>query len=835
MNGIIARESMISRKLKLSRMEKILLHLNKFNRFKEIIEVPPSITQEGIAKATGLALPKVSTTVKKLKENGFVDERVLHIQGNKRRKKAYFLTDAGIRAAASLRIGLELSRYVDFADHVPEFRIFYGRVKELKAFEAWLQSDTYRVLVVSGIAGIGKTAFVSKAIENPKESMHIFWHRLNEWSTLRSLLTRMGDFLAEVNRGTLNANLHAKDKIDLNEILKILTKDLDYLNALFVFDDYQKVKDNKEITHLFGALRQLLESVSGTKMIVMGREIPRFFYDEREVTLGKRVKEVILKGLDKKSSMELLAGRGIVGIKGKMLHDATKGHPLFLELMEGQEKVETQNVVKKYIVDEVFARLTPEERKILEIASVFRFPIYPVAYLEITGTKDIGYDIIESLVEKSLLQISGEVCDIHDVVRDFSYSQIPKQRKKKYHKEIAKYYQKEVPDTPQSALESQHHFILAEDYNKAAELVIETCRKLIFSGYWQEVQETIKRVPFESIDPEHIPEILLARAYIYEMQGKLNEALDDYRRSIDLFGKINKNTGEAIAYRRIGVIMMGMCKWDIALENYERVREITQEIKDLNGIATAHWGIGLVLLRKGEVKKALETLKIGLEYSKKGGNGTTTAAIYSTMSEVMFTIGKIGKSIEYQIKGLTICEQIGNKYSLSRAYTNLGALYFSNGEFKKAIELHEKTIKLANEIKDINGLASALINAAECYRDTENLNKALEYCNRAASVADNYNEINLKSNLHLVYGSIYKIKEDWNLSEKHFKKALRFSSEANFMSMTALAHFHYGMMLNEMGRSEEAKKHFGEAMELYIKLGNKDMVEAVKGEMKKLQ
>ena len=94
---------MNKRKLKFNRREKVLLHLDKFKRFENQIEVPLAISQEGIAKATEIALPNLSITLKKLEEEYLVYEKLCHMQGRERSKKAYFLTDTGIKEMGTFK------------------------------------------------------------------------------------------------------------------------------------------------------------------------------------------------------------------------------------------------------------------------------------------------------------------------------------------------------------------------------------------------------------------------------------------------------------------------------------------------------------------------------------------------------------------------------------------------------------------------------------------------------------------------------------------------------------------------------------------------------------
>ena len=79
--------------------ERILLHLRDFYEFSESIEVPFSISQMGIANAVSIARSNVPRAIGGLKDEGLLVERQAHIAGVSRKRKAYFLTDAGMESA----------------------------------------------------------------------------------------------------------------------------------------------------------------------------------------------------------------------------------------------------------------------------------------------------------------------------------------------------------------------------------------------------------------------------------------------------------------------------------------------------------------------------------------------------------------------------------------------------------------------------------------------------------------------------------------------------------------------------------------------------------------
>lgn len=89
--------------LNLTIRDKILVHLTAFAAYEKEAEVPPHITQEGIARATGARQRHIRHYVRPLIARGLVEERASHIQGGKQRRSAYFLTTKGRQEATRLR------------------------------------------------------------------------------------------------------------------------------------------------------------------------------------------------------------------------------------------------------------------------------------------------------------------------------------------------------------------------------------------------------------------------------------------------------------------------------------------------------------------------------------------------------------------------------------------------------------------------------------------------------------------------------------------------------------------------------------------------------------
>jgi len=79
--------------------ERILLHLRDYVEHAGRVEVPFALSQMGIANSVAIARSNVPRAISGMREQGLLIERQAHVTGVSRKRKAYFLTDDGIKVA----------------------------------------------------------------------------------------------------------------------------------------------------------------------------------------------------------------------------------------------------------------------------------------------------------------------------------------------------------------------------------------------------------------------------------------------------------------------------------------------------------------------------------------------------------------------------------------------------------------------------------------------------------------------------------------------------------------------------------------------------------------
>lgn len=213
--------------------ERILLYLSEYSRYEERFEVPKSLTQEGIGEGVGISRAHAAIELQSLKEKALVSEKLSHVTDHPIRKKVYFLTSMGNKSIQAITVEA-LSKKVELRDFTgtgeivdgayalqtlkkelsinlptalghlisqdfidmtelrknleerrsekrvwkrPEVKLFFGRTAEMEFVRESMTSQETSAVVVTGIAGIGKTTFVAKCLENED---NVLWYSVHE-------------------------------------------------------------------------------------------------------------------------------------------------------------------------------------------------------------------------------------------------------------------------------------------------------------------------------------------------------------------------------------------------------------------------------------------------------------------------------------------------------------------------------------------------------------------------------------------------------------------------------------------------------------------------------
>lgn len=450
------------RGMRLTAKERILLYLLEASPSWDAVEVSPDRTQEAIANGSWIELRHATQYLRPLVRAGLVQERQAHVKGIRQRRKVYDLTDAGKMAAVRLRQGVKaesvrfrdasgvhettfaeaharaggqvrlldmVRRYrddgvvdlsalqatsttslVEILADAPRVEWFVGRDTELAQLTA--SGDGPRVIVIRGVAGIGKSALAAQACARLRGAYNLFWHRIRSWDTAQSVLASLGEFLGRLGRPGLRVVLARGEAARAPEVLR---EDLSGTRSFLVFDDAHEA--TRDLVSLFHFLKDALADAPDVRMLVLTRR-KLAFYDRRDVGVGGVVREMDLSGLRQDEVAAFVAARPRER-ELLWLSRVLGGHPLFLRLALASKtspSAELRGDARKFVEEAIYKELAEPERRMMKLACLFRVPVPQEALLSEPYS---SYDVLLSLVDRALIMRGGEdTYQVHDTVRE---------------------------------------------------------------------------------------------------------------------------------------------------------------------------------------------------------------------------------------------------------------------------------------------------------------------------------------------------------------------------------------------------------------------------------
>jgi len=192
-------------RIKITVLDRILLHLHSYriDNFENI--APEELTQTGIGMGVNINYSHVPRAVKRLQEQGLIIEKTVHIQSQPtgRRRKAYFLTDTGLKVANDL--------LMDLAEYNVNFKDKSGKISKISLVQIKRNLKTKENLFTLYKFLASDNIFDAAKWEASKEELQIKSHG-------KTITTRggkdTGKILTEV----------APNELTLEEVQKLLGK-----------------------------------------------------------------------------------------------------------------------------------------------------------------------------------------------------------------------------------------------------------------------------------------------------------------------------------------------------------------------------------------------------------------------------------------------------------------------------------------------------------------------------------------------------------------------------------------------------------------------------------
>lgn len=884
---------------------RILLHLSPFRTSQQKGVNPLKNTQAGLSQALWTNQPIISKELGRLKKAGLVEDEKVRDIG--RPLTTYKLTRSGIdelkqvvsilehlsinvidlegeeqsigiedipdllttKATAvdllnylekeeSFDIGkfqetlseLRSSDLVLEAHRLPEIKYFFGREKELELADSWLRDTNIPILNLNGIAGIGKTTFISKIIQEQKTHWNILYYTINEWSTIRNVMIPIAKMLQKMGKPVLMNYIESSQDVNIEEAVYILEDSLDSGRSLFVFDDVQKA--NESIGFFLRAF--MSSSVTENNKILIGNRGTIDLIEARD-RIGGRVVDIPLEGLDESAGQRLLEMRGFGKTEITEVFKGSEGHPLALEIyQQGQSLF---GGLERFIDSEMISKLSSQEKEILRYASVFRGPIPEDAMFRFAGKKPEKseqlmaisilplihdeveekpdqdpylFEVLRRLEEQLYIRRTGNSYRIHDILKEHLRSMMDAELERKYHITAGEFY-KDL-DSDVATIEAVYHFQEAKLFESVGELIGTRGGRLLSSGMSEDLNQVLMENTLEDIPPEKRIDTLHVLGRIKVMRGEHDKALEYFQMAEDLCNGMDRESDLVRLLLDKGISLFAKGEIEEAIRTHKRTLELAKKYKDVETQSDGYRVISITYNKRGDTE---EMKKLHKESEKISEHSTITLANHYDISIAWLNLSNDREKLKMELpRYLEFFKTIPDVNKKLKYINNVAYSYFEIGEYEKAVKINDWQIELSQKFGQyrigIYGLHTSILSLMYLEKWDEvkkRLGKLVELTNR-------FNEQRLIFGAQFLSGVVYKHDGDFAKAEECFERSIANFKKFNWSFRLPEIYNAYGDMKANQGEKDRAKELFEEGLLHAEKMNKKELADEMKARLKDL-
>ncbi|MBX2821578.1 MAG: tetratricopeptide repeat protein [Rhodothermaceae bacterium] len=188
-------------------------------------------------------------------------------------------------------------------------------------------------------------------------------------------------------------------------------------------------------------------------------------------------------------------------------------------------------------------------------------------------------------------------------------------------------------------------------------------------------------------------------ALIHISLGNFQIAIEHGIRTRQLIQKLGDRVQEAWTLHGFGLCYQEMGLEEEALANYKESLQIFEEEQELNGIARALTNIGCIYSKQNKYEEALAIHEKCLSIFRECDNKSGEARALNDLGSVHLHLGEYEQSSVYLNESLEIRTAMGFKQAKSSTLISLGSLALAQNDSDKAIAYYDEALLIAQEVK----------------------------------------------------------------------------------------------------------------------------------------
>lgn len=185
---------------------------------------------------------------------------------------------------------------------------------------------------------------------------------------------------------------------------------------------------------------------------------------------------------------------------------------------------------------------------------------------------------------------------------------------------------------------------------------------------------------------------------LYQVQLRLDEALEENRQALAIFERLGQRSKEALILSNIAILNFNLRQYEQALKDHEAAAAVHQALGNGPGLATSQGNMANVLLALGDTTKALDLFQRAGSYFKEHDLLREYAVQAHNEAGVQLALGDAAGAIRLYSEALAIREKGADRKASASSMTGLADASLSLGRVAEARRMAHRSLTLASSV-----------------------------------------------------------------------------------------------------------------------------------------
>ncbi|HEX4954344.1 MAG TPA: tetratricopeptide repeat protein [Thermoanaerobaculia bacterium] len=289
-----------------------------------------------------------------------------------------------------------------------------------------------------------------------------------------------------------------------------------------------------------------------------------------------------------------------------------------------------------------------------------------------------------------------------------------------------------------------------------------------------------------------------------QQRGDYDQALDWYRKSLEIEEQLGNRAGMAGSYHQLGTVAQDRGDYDQAIDWYRKSLEIDEQLGNHAGMASSYHQLGNVGYLRGDYDQALDWYRKSLEIFEQLGNRVGMASSYHQLGVVAQRRGDYDQALDWYRKSLEIFEQLGNRAGMATCYHQLGMVAQDRGDYDQALDWCRKSLEIDEQLGNRAGMASSYHQLGRVAQDRGDYDQALDWYRASLEIEEQLgNRAGMASSYHQL-GMVAQDRGDYDQALDWYRKSLEIKEQLGNRAGMAISYGQMGVLEMVRGHSAEA-------------------------------